>query len=105
MEREHIYGYHGFAHRLSSELGMFGVRAKVFAHTARGDTTRNPLLCMVTTDPASFATTTVYYRDYIKYHAGRAGWKSFCNLMRKHKDFRFRVPFMTMADVINRITV
>ncbi len=103
VERTRIYGKDGFAHRLSAELGNLGIRAKVFAHTNGGHTTWNPNLCMVTTNPETRLTTTVYYREYIIENAGRPAWKRFCRLMRHDPTFRFDVPDMKIKDVLDRL--
>lgn len=103
VERERIQGKDGVAHRLSAELGAMGARAKVFAHTTAGHTTRNPNLCMITTDPETLVTTTVYYKEYIIKELGKPGWKKFCNLMQNDNKLRFYIIEMTMQEVLDKI--
>ncbi len=101
--RARVFGKDGFAARLSAELGGLGVRAKVFAHTTKGHTTRNPMLCVTTTDPNARTTTTVYYREHIIASAGTGAWKRFCRLMREDPTFRFDVPYMKMDEVLDMV--
>ena len=103
VERSSIQGQHGFAHMLSAELGTLGVKARVFAHTAKGDTTRNPLLCRVKTDPKTLVTTTIHYREFIKQELGKEAWTRFCGLMRDDPVFRFNVPFMKINEVLDNV--
>jgi len=103
VERTSIQGQHGFAHMLSAELGARGVVAHVFAHTAKGDTTRNPLLCRVTTDPDTRLTITLHYREGIKQELGKEAWTRFCALMRDDPAFRFNIPFMSMNEVLDNV--
>ena len=103
VERTSIQGQHGFAHMLSAELGARGVVVHVFAHTAKGDTTRNPLLCRVTTDPDTRLTITLHYREGIKQELGKEAWTRFCALMRDDPAFRFNIPFMSMNEVLDNV--
>jgi hypothetical protein len=58
---------------------------------------------MVTTDPRTRQTTTIYYRDYIIAELGKPGWLEFVRLMRRDNEFRFDVVELSMGDVLQKI--
>lgn len=100
-------GEYGFAMRLGWQLYRRGHPFQIYAHTTKGDTTRNPYAVWITWNPGD----TEIKREWVikpppkkAISAVREKWKAWVTML-KSDNFRFRVPYMTRDELDKTLEV